>query len=68
MHKIPFLSFDSMNDQVRGDMTRAFSEVFESKWYILGNFVREFEAEYAAFNKVNIVWGPATGWMPSSFV
>ncbi|HEX2628160.1 MAG TPA: DegT/DnrJ/EryC1/StrS family aminotransferase [Chitinophagaceae bacterium] len=59
--KIPFLSFDAINDRIRTDMTKAFSDVFESKWYILGNYVQQFEKEYAAFNKVNHCIGVSNG-------
>lgn len=59
--KIPFLSFDATNDLVRADMNKAFSDVFESKWYILGNYVLQFEKEYAAYNKVAHCIGVSNG-------
>jgi dTDP-4-amino-4,6-dideoxygalactose transaminase len=58
---IPFLSFDSTNQQIRADMMAAFAEVFDSKWYILGKTVERFEAEYAAFNQVGHCVGVSNG-------
>jgi dTDP-4-amino-4,6-dideoxygalactose transaminase len=59
--KIPFLSFDATNARIRSEMVNAFEKVFDSKWYILGNYVQQFEKEYAAFNKVNHCIGVSNG-------
>src|SRR5829696_2002791 len=59
--KIPFLSFDSTNDQIRGEIAQAFQNFFESKWYILGNSVQQFEEDYAAFNKTRHCVGVSNG-------
>lgn len=59
--KIPFLSFDATNDRIRSEMTQAFQNVFESKWYILGNYVQQFEKEYAAYNQVKHCVGVSNG-------
>jgi len=59
--KIPFLSFDAGNDRIRNEMIYAFQQVFESKWYVLGNYVQQFEKEYAAFNKVRHCVGVSNG-------
>ena len=58
---IPFLSFDKTNDIIRAEMSAAFNEVFESKWYILGEKVKQFEKEYASFNKVKYCVGTSNG-------
>jgi len=42
-------------------MLEAFEEVFDSKWYILGENVNEFEKKYAAFNKVKHCIGVSNG-------
>jgi dTDP-4-amino-4,6-dideoxygalactose transaminase len=58
---IPFLSFNASNDQVRDEMTAAFSRVFESKWYVLGDEVKKFETQYSEFNKVKHTIGVSNG-------
>ena len=59
--KIPFLSFDVANDLVRAEMTQAFQDVYESKWYVLGKYVQQFEQEYARFNEVKYAVGVSNG-------
>jgi dTDP-4-amino-4,6-dideoxygalactose transaminase len=59
--KIPFLSFHSTNGVIRGEMLEAFSSVFDSNWYILGQRVTAFEEEYAAFNRVGHCVGVSNG-------
>lgn len=58
---IPFLSFDATNEQIRAEMMAAFTNVFDSKWYILGKAVEQFETEYAAFNQVQRCIGVSNG-------
>jgi dTDP-4-amino-4,6-dideoxygalactose transaminase len=58
---IPFLSFDAVNEQIRAEMMTAFTTVFDSKWYILGKAVQQFEQEYAAYNKVPYCVGVSNG-------
>lgn len=59
--KVPFLSFDATNDLVRSEMKQAFDEVFESKWYVLGEQVKQFEQAYARFNEVGHCVGVSNG-------
>lgn len=42
-------------------MMAAFTNVFDSKWYILGKAVEQFETEYAAFNQVQRCIGVSNG-------
>ena len=58
---IPFLSFDKTNDIIRSEMSAAFNDVFESKWYILGDKVKQFENEYASYNEVKYCVGTSNG-------
>jgi dTDP-4-amino-4,6-dideoxygalactose transaminase len=58
---IPFLSFDAVNEKIRAEMITAFTTVFDSKWYILGKAVQQFEQEYAAFNQVPHCIGISNG-------
>ena len=59
--KVPFLSFDKVNEQVSDEMTFAFQKVFDSKRYILGESVGEFERQYAHYNKVEYCVGLSNG-------
>ena len=61
MLKIPFLSFDEMNKVAKAELTKAFERVFDNKWYVLGNEVKQFEEEYASFNKVSHCIGVSNG-------
>jgi dTDP-4-amino-4,6-dideoxygalactose transaminase len=59
--KIPFLSFDATNKLVKDEILQSFEQFFDSKWYILGEQVKAFEAEYAAFNHVSHCVGLSNG-------
>ncbi len=59
--KIPFLSFTETNNQIRTEALEAFEQVFDSKWYILGDRVTTFERLYADFNKVDYCIGISNG-------
>lgn len=59
--KIPFLSFTATNDKIREEAIQAFQEVFDSKWYILGHHVDDFEKQYAVFNNVKWCIGVSNG-------
>jgi dTDP-4-amino-4,6-dideoxygalactose transaminase len=59
--KIPFFSFTHQNAGIKKDILQAVEQVFDSEWYVLGESVREFEWEYAAFNQINNCVGVANG-------
>jgi dTDP-4-amino-4,6-dideoxygalactose transaminase len=59
--KIPFLSFTYMNKEIGEGMSKAFEEVFESKWYVLGSQVEMFEKAYASFNQTKNCVGVSNG-------
>lgn len=58
---IPFLSFTAVNKAIKPEITAAFEGFFDSGWYVLGERVRQFEQEYAAFNQVNHCVGISNG-------
>lgn len=58
---IPFLSFDATNDAFREEAFATFGRFFESKWYVLGEMTRQFEADYASFNRVKNAVGISNG-------
>lgn len=58
---IPFLSFGPVHDAIKPAMMKAFEEVYDSHWYIMGSKLTKFEEEYAVFNKTNFAIGVANG-------
>ena len=58
---IPFLSFDYQDNLYREELINAMVDALDSKWYILGKRLEDFEQEYAAFNKVQYAVGVANG-------
>ena len=59
--EIPFLSFKAINKKIRSEIICSFEEFFDNEWYILGERVKQFEKDYAAFNKVNHCVGVSNG-------
>ncbi len=59
--KIPFLSFKAMNADVRPALTASFEKFIDSNWYILGEQVKAFEAEYARFSNTRYCIGVGNG-------
>lgn len=58
---IPFLNFGPMHLPIRDEMNQAFQKVYDSYWYILGERVKIFESEYAAFHGVGNCIGLSNG-------
>ena len=58
---IPFVSFEHRNNAVRSEALKIFEEFFDSKWYVLGNFTKQFEKLYAEFNQTQHCVGVSTG-------
>ena len=46
---IPFLELKSPHQELRAELREAFERVLDSGWYILGNEVKKFEKEFAAY-------------------
>lgn len=59
--KVPFYSFEFQNALIKKDVLSAVEKVFDSEWYILGESVKSFEQEYAAFNQVRHCVGVGNG-------
>ena len=59
--EIPFLSFSEVNNKIRQEISQSFQEFFDSEWYVLGEKVKQFENEYAAFNHVSNCVGVSNG-------
>jgi dTDP-4-amino-4,6-dideoxygalactose transaminase len=58
---IPFLSFSPTNNEIKQEILSSFEEFFDSSWYILGERLKNFENEYAAFNCVQNCVGVSNG-------
>lgn len=58
---IPFLSFHGMHDPLKKDILKAIEQVYDSHWYIMGNTLKQFEENYAAYSKTNFCVGVANG-------
>lgn len=58
---IPFLSFQGMHPGIKAEMMQAFSDFYDSNWFVLGERVKKFEKEYAAYNKVEHCVGLSNG-------
>lgn len=59
--KIPFLSFDYMHSFLRNEAIESFKDFYDSHYYILGNKVKQFEKEYAAFTGTSYCVGVSNG-------
>lgn len=46
---IPFLDLKAPHDEIRVELRKAFERVLDSGWYILGEEVKQFEQEFAAY-------------------
>lgn len=59
--KIPFVSFDSANALIKQEILASFERFFDQGWYILGERVKQFETEFAAYNDVKYCIGVSNG-------
>lgn len=59
--QIPFVHFDVMHDQIKDELTRAFSDVLDANWFIMGRQLDAFEKEYAKWNGVEHCIGVSNG-------
>ena len=59
--EIPFLSFGYMHDSIKNEMQQAFTNVYDSHWYIMGKYLSKFEQKYAHYSGVKYCSGVANG-------
>ena len=59
--KIPFINFDYQNKFVRDDILQSIKKLFDSKNYVLGSNILEFEAQYSKINKSKYSIGVGSG-------
>ncbi|WP_288883160.1 DegT/DnrJ/EryC1/StrS family aminotransferase [Pedobacter panaciterrae] len=58
---IPFLSFDYQDKLYRDQLINAMTKVLDSKWYVMGQQLTEFEIAYAKLHDINFTVGVANG-------
>jgi dTDP-4-amino-4,6-dideoxygalactose transaminase len=58
---IPFLNFEPMHAAIKAEMHQAFSDVYDSYWYIMGEKLKHFERSYANFNHTQHCVGVSNG-------
>ncbi len=58
---IEYENLNSLNKPLQEEYKTAFNEVLESGWYILGNKVKEFEKQFAAYCNTKHCVGVANG-------
>ena len=61
-YEIPYFSFDKMNSDTGEDLSLAFREIMDSKWYILGRHLAAFENEFAEYVGVKHAIGVGNGF------
>lgn len=59
--KVPFLSFEATNRQVKAGMLSAYEQLIDSGWYVLGERVKQFEEQYAGFSHTKHCIGVGNG-------
>lgn len=59
--KIPFLSFQTIHNQIRSEMLQAFQRVYESNSYINGIELFQFEQDYRHLNNTKFAVGVSNG-------
>ena len=62
MERLPFLSFGPQHVEIHDQVTEVLKKGFEKNWYILGDALKAFESEYAAFNNVSFCLGVGNGF------
>ncbi len=58
---IDYENLNKVNQPYFDQFKKAFNDVLESGWFILGNQVEQFETEFAQYNKVGYCIGVASG-------
>ncbi|MGV3589340.1 MAG: DegT/DnrJ/EryC1/StrS family aminotransferase [Adhaeribacter sp.] len=61
MH-IPYYSFEAQHKLIRELVLQAITDVFDAQWYILGDYLQQFEAAYAAFSGTQYCIGVGNGF------
>ena len=60
-YRIPYFSFEKINRDIQVDLENAFHQVINSKWYILGKYLQDFESTFAEYIHINNAIGVGNG-------
>ena len=58
---VPFASFETMHNEIRGELEAAYKRVLNNNWFIQGDECKAFEKEYSDYLKAEHCIGVATG-------
>lgn len=47
--RVPFVSFEVMHNEIKGNIKQAFNNVLDANWFIKGNELEQFEREFADY-------------------
>jgi len=59
--KVPFLELRPAYDELRAELDAAYHRVMDSGWYLLGEELNQFEAEFAAYCQTDFCVGVGNG-------
>ncbi|SDW85680.1 dTDP-4-amino-4,6-dideoxygalactose transaminase [Hydrobacter penzbergensis] len=59
--KVPFLNLKKINEKHKDELCKAFNQVLESGWYIMGERLKAFEQEFSSYCGVKHTIGVANG-------
>ena len=59
--KIPFVSFEKQHTETKEDILLSIEKAIDSKWYVLGQNLLDFESNYKNLNKVKFAIGVGSG-------
>jgi dTDP-4-amino-4,6-dideoxygalactose transaminase len=59
--QVPYLDLKRINLTHEDELKKAFHDVLNSGWYIMGNYLQKFEQNYALYNQTNYAIGVANG-------
>lgn len=59
--RVPFLELRPAYDELRGELDAAYHRVMDSGWYLLGDELEQFEAEFAAYCEADFCVGVGNG-------
>lgn len=58
---IPFFSFSGMHPAIKSEIQDVFEKFYDSNWYVLGEFTKQFEIDYAEWSNVDHAVGVSNG-------